>query len=311
MVEFQDLKTSVDLGRGFVIKNPIMTASGTFGYSFEYGRFYDLKKLGAIVTKAITLEPRDGNDGRRIFETCGGMINRIGLENVGVERFMAEKLPLLNKGGLDFVINIAGSSIEEYVSLAKICEDHKIRAIELNVSCPNVKSGCLEFGTDENTLYGLVSRVRDEFSGCLIVKLTPNVTFVEKIAESAQKAGADAVSAINTLKGTGIKLTWAKNRFIKETVSGGLSGRAVKPVALGVVSRISRILDIPVIGIGGIYDLTDVFEFLSAGAAAVQVGTANFTHPECAGCIADDLHDFMYENAIRSIEDLKEKLKGE
>lgn len=311
MVEIQDLKTSVDLGRGFVIKNPIMTASGTFGYCFEYARFYDIKKLGAIVTKAITLEPRAGNSGRRIFETCGGMINRIGLENVGVERFMAEKLPLLNKGGMDFVINIAGSSLEEYVSLAKICENHKIRAIELNVSCPNVKSGCLEFGTDEKTLYGLVSQVRDEFSGCLIVKLTPNVTSVEKIAESAQKAGADAVSAINTLKGTGIKLTWAKNRFIKETVSGGLSGRAVKPVALGVVSRISQVLDIPIIGIGGIYDLADVFEFLSAGASAVQVGTANFTHPECAGCIADDLHDFMYENGIRSIEDLKEKLKGE
>ena len=311
MVEIQDLKTSVDLGRGFVIKNPIMTASGTFGYCFEYARFYDIKKLGAIVTKAITLEPRAGNSGRRIFETCGGMINRIGLENVGIERFMAEKLPLLNKGGMDFVINIAGSSLEEYVSLAKICENHKIRAIELNVSCPNVKSGCLEFGTDEKTLYGLVSQVRDEFSGCLIVKLTPNVTSVEKIAESAQKAGADAVSAINTLKGTGIKLTWAKNRFIKETVSGGLSGRAVKPVALGVVSRISQVLDIPIIGIGGIYDLADVFEFLSAGASAVQVGTANFTHPECAGCIADDLHDFMYENGIRSIEDLKEKLKGE
>ncbi len=311
MVEIQDLKTSVDLRRGFVIKNPIMTASGTFGYCFEYARFYDIKKLGAIVTKAITLEPRAGNSGRRIFETCGGMINRIGLENVGVERFMAEKLPLLNKGGMDFVINIAGSSLEEYVSLAKICENHKIRAIELNVSCPNVKSGCLEFGTDEKTLYGLVSQVRDEFSGCLIVKLTPNVTSVEKIAESAQKAGADAVSAINTLKGTGIKLTWAKNRFIKETVSGGLSGRAVKPVALGVVSRISQVLDIPIIGIGGIYDLADVFEFLSAGASAVQVGTANFTHPECAGCIADDLHDFMYENGIRSIEDLKEKLKGE
>lgn len=311
MVDFQEMKTGVDLGRGFVIKNPIMTASGTFGYSFEYARFYDVKKLGAIVTKAITLEPRDGNSGRRIFETCGGMINRIGLENVGVKRFMAEKLPLLNKGGLDFVVNLAGSSLEEYISLAKICEEHKIRAIELNVSCPNVKSGCLEFGTDEKTLHNLVSQVRDEFSGCLIVKLTPNVTSVEKIAVAAQSAGADAVSAINTLKGTGIKLNWHKGKFIKEEVTGGLSGRAIKPVALGVVSRISKVLDIPIIGMGGIYDLNDVFEFLSAGAAAVQVGTANFTHPECAGCIADDLHDFMYENGIRSIEDLKEKLRGE
>lgn len=311
MVEIMDLDMSVDLG-GFKIKNPIMTASGTYGYTFEYGRFLDVSKLGAIVTKAISLEPREGNNWKRLFETEGGMINSIGLENVGVKRFMAEKLPLLlnpNMGQPDFVINIAGSSQEEYVKLAQICEENKIKTIELNVSCPNVKCGCLEFGTDEKTLHNLVSQVRDEYSGCLIVKLTPNVTQVEKIAIAAQSAGANAVSAINTVKGMGVKLTWAKGKFLKETVTGGLSGKAIKPVALGVVNRISKVLDIPIIGIGGIYTLEDVFEFMSVGADAVQIGTANFTHPDVAGKIVTELHDFMYENGIRNLRELKELLK--
>lgn len=312
MVTFQDLDMSVDLG-GYNIKNPIMTASGTYGYSFEYGRFLDVTKLGAIVTKAISLEPRDGNDWKRLFETDGGMINSIGLENVGVEKFMAEKLPLLNNpsmGKPDFIINIAGSTLEEYIQLAKICEEHKVKAIELNVSCPNVQCGCLEFGTDENTLHKLVSQVRDEYSGCLIVKLTPNVTQIEKIAIAAQSAGANAVSAINTVKGMGVNLTWANGQFKKETVTGGLSGKAIKPIALCAVSRIAKVLDIPIIGIGGIYELQDVFEFLSVGADAVQIGTANFTHPDCALKIVNELHDFMYENGIRSLSELKDKLRG-
>lgn len=313
MVTIQDLDMSVDLG-GFKIKNPIMTASGTYGYSFEYGRFLDVCTLGAVVTKAITLAPRDGNNWQRLFETEGGMINSIGLENVGAEKFMAEKLPFLNNpqmGQPDFVVNVAGSSLDEYIQMAQICEKNKIKAIELNVSCPNVQCGCLEFGTDEKTLHTLVSQVRDEFSGCLIVKLTPNVTQVEKIAIAAQSAGANAVSAINTLKGMGIKLTWAKGQFRKETVTGGLSGKAIKPVALGVVNRISKVLDIPIIGMGGIYTLEDVFEFLSVGATAVQIGTANFTYPDIAGKIVNELHDFMYENGIRSMRELTEKLRGE
>lgn len=312
MVKIQDLDMSVDLG-AMKIKNPIMTASGTYGYSFEYGRFLDVCDLGAIVTKAITLEPREGNDWKRLFETEGGMINSIGLENVGVEKFMAEKLPILNNPSMgmpDFVVNVAGSTLEEYIKLAQICEKNKIKAIELNVSCPNVQCGCLEFGTDEKTLNHLVSQVRDEYSGCLIVKLTPNVTQIEKIAIAAQSAGANAVSAINTVKGMGVTLTWARGEFRKETVTGGLSGKAIKPVALGVINRISKVLDIPIIGMGGIYSLQDVFEFLSVGADAVQVGTANFTHPQIAGEIVKDLHDFMYENGIRSMRELKEKLRG-
>ena len=303
----EDINMSVDLG-GFSIKNPILTASGTYGYSLEYGRFFDVKKIGAIVTKAITPEPREGNSGRRLFETDSGMINSIGLENVGIEKFISEKLPILNKS-LDFIVNIAGSSLDEYVKLGAVCQENNIRAIELNVSCPNVKSGCLEFGTDEKSLYNLVSEVRKVYNGCLIVKLTPNVTEIEKIALAAQNAGANCVSAINTLKGMGIKLSWNKGKFSKQTVSGGLSGRAIKPVALAMVNRVAKVVDIPIIGIGGIYTVDDVFEFLSVGASAVQVGTANFTHPDVAGRLVDEIHNFMYENGIRSVKQLCDLLR--
>ena len=207
-------------------------------------------------------------------------------------------------------MNLAGASIDEYVKLAQICEQNKIAAVELNVSCPNVKSGCLEFGTDDKVLHNLVSQVRDEFSGCLIVKLTPNVTSVEKIAVAAQSAGADAVSAINTVKGLGVKIHFVNGRFQKETVQGGLSGRAVKPIALGVINRISKVLDIPIIGIGGIYSLEDIFEFFAVGAEAVQIGTANFTHPDISERLIFELQDFMETNGFSTLDELKEKLRG-
>lgn len=301
---------SVNKGK-LKLKNPILTASGTFGYNFEYGRFVNVASLGAIVTKAISLEPRPGNDWQRICETYGGMINSIGLENVGIKKFIEEKLPFLIKGNVDFIVNLAGASIDEYVQLAQICEANNINAVELNVSCPNVKSGCLEFGTDETVLYNLVSQVREVYSGCLIVKLTPNVTSVEKIALAAQDAGADAVSAINTVTGLSVKIRYINGKFQKETVQGGLSGKAVKPIALGVVNRISQVLDIPIIGIGGIYSLDDVFEFLSVGADAVQIGTANFTHPDISERLIEELKDFMESNGFQSLNELKEKLRGE
>ena len=301
---------SVNKGK-LKLKNPILTASGTFGYNFEYGRFVNVASLGAIVTKAISLEPRPGNDWQRICETYGGMINSIGLENVGIKKFIEEKLPFLIKGNVDFIVNLAGASIDEYVQLAQICEANDINAVELNVSCPNVKSGCLEFGTDETVLHNLVSQVREVYSGCLIVKLTPNVTSVEKIALAAQDAGADAVSAINTVKGLSVKIRYINGKFRKETVQGGLSGKTVKPIALGVVNRISQVLDIPIIGIGGIYSLDDVFEFLSVGADAVQIGTANFTHPDISERLIEELKDFMESNGFQSLNELKEKLRGE
>ena len=293
------------------LKNPIMTASGTFGYADEFEDFIDVSRLGAVVTKAISLKPRPGNSWNRVIEVTSGMINSIGLENVGIEKFIADKLPVLRKKNIDFVVNLAGSGMEEYVELARICGDNKIAAVELNVSCPNVKSGCLEFGTDAKTLGELVKSVRKVYNGCLIVKLTPNVTRIEDIALAAQENGADAVSAINTLKGLGMKLSFKNGKFYREQVIGGFSGMAVKPVALGVVNRLKQVLEIPIIGLGGIASMQDVLEFFAVGAEAVQIGTANFTTPDISERIIDELSVFMEENGFRTLEELKERLRGE
>lgn len=296
---------------GFTLKNPIMTASGTYGYADEYNEFIDVSKLGAIVTKAISLKPREGNKHTRITETKAGMINSIGLENVGIEAFLSDKLPVLKKNNIDYVMNVAGSTLEEYVEMAKICEKNNIPAIELNVSCPNVKAGCLEFGTDENSLYNLVSSVRNEYNGFLIVKLTPNVTSIEKLGIAAEKAGANAVSAINTLKGKSIKINFINGKFYKETVQGGYSGAGIKPVAISAVSRLYNAIKIPIIGIGGIETLNDVLEFFAAGAEAVQVGTANFTHPETAENLVFELEKYIIKNGFKDLDELKRKLREE
>ena len=302
-------KLSVDLN-GLELKNPILTASGTYGYASEYSDFIDVSNLGAVVTKAISLYPRAGNKHLRITETKAGMINSIGLENVGIEKFIETKLPELQQNNIDFVMNVAGSTLDEYVKVAKICDENKIKAIELNVSCPNVKAGCLEFGTDENSLYELVSAVRAVYSGFLIVKLTPNVTSIEKLGIAAQKAGANAISAINTLKGTSIKIDFIKGKFYKTIVQGGYSGIGIKPVAVGAVSRLVKAVDIPVIGMGGIETLDDVFEFFAAGAEAVQIGTANFTHPETAEKLVKELDEFITNNGFNDLNELKRELRA-
>lgn len=297
--------------KNFKMKNPIITASGTYGYNNEFDVFCDVKKLGAVVTKGITLEPRLGNEGPRIFETHSGMINRIGLENIGIHAFLKEKLPVLKECNIDFILNVAGNTVEDYIELAKIAQENDIKAIELNVSCPNVKCGCIEFGVNKQALYELVSIVRKNYENCLIVKLSPNVTSAEEIAEAAQSAGADAVSAINTVRGMGVKLELANGKFRKSTVTGGLSGKAVKPVALSFIDRISKVIDIPIIGMGGIYSLEDVLEFFSVGAKAVQIGTANFTHPDIAEKLVIDLENFMVLNGFNTLEELQTALKGD
>jgi len=300
-----DLKLKI---KDFEMKNPIITASGTYGYNNEFDAFCDVNKLGAIVTKGVTLEPRLGNEGERIFETYGGMINRIGLENVGIHAFLEEKLPVLKKCNIDFILNIAGSTVEDYIKLAQIAQENDIKALELNVSCPNVKCGCIEFGVNKQALYELVSIVRKNYENCLIVKLSPNVTSAEDIATAAQGAGADAVSAINTVRGMGVKLEFVNGQFRKTTVAGGLSGKAIKPVALSFVDRISKVIDIPIIAMGGIYTLQDIFEFFSAGAKAVQLGTANFTHPDIAEKLVNDLEKFMRENGFKTLSELQKTL---
>lgn len=302
-------KLSVNLN-GLELKNPIMTASGTYGYASEYNDFIDVSKLGAVVTKAISLHPRAGNKHLRITETRAGMINSIGLENVGIDKFLEVKVPELNENNIDYVMNVAGSTLDEYVQVAKKCDENGVKAIELNVSCPNVKSGCLEFGTDENSLYELVSAVRAVYNGFLIIKLTPNVTSIEKLGIAAEKAGANAVSAINTLKGTSIKIERIRGKFVKTIVQGGYSGIGIKPVAIGAVCRLSKVINIPIIGIGGIETLDDVLEFFAAGAEAVQIGTANFTHPETAEKLVDELEEYITQNGFESLDELKKELRA-
>lgn len=294
----------------FELKNPIITASGTYGYNNEFDAFCDVKKLGAVVTKGITFEPRLGNEGERIFETYGGMINRIGLENVGIEVFLKEKLPILIENDINFILNIAGNTVEDYIKLAQIAQENKIKAIELNVSCPNVKCGCIEFGVNKQALYELVSIVRKNYEGCLIVKLSPNVTSAEEIAEAVQSAGADAVSAINTVRGMGVKLELLNGKFKKTSIAGGLSGKAIKPIALSFIDRISNVIDIPIIGMGGIYSLQDILEFFAVGAKAIQIGTANFTHPDISEKLINDLKEFMITNKFSTLNELQQELRG-
>ncbi|MDR2760741.1 MAG: dihydroorotate dehydrogenase [Rickettsiales bacterium] len=298
----------INLG-GFKLKSPLMLASGTAGYGDELGDFFDVSLAGALVVKGTTLKPRPGNDGTRLFETYGGLINRIGLENIGLERFIKEKAPILQAKNINYIVNIAGSSEEEYVEMAKMCEKAKIKAIEANVSCPNVNAGRLEFGVDENLLFNLLRKMRQEFSGFISAKLTPNVGSIEKMAEASQRAGSNAISAINTLKGLGIGLSFDGKKFIKKEVQGGLSGRAIKPVALSMVKRVCSAVDIPVIGVGGIYSLWDVFEFFSAGAEAVQIGTANFLYPDLCKRITEELQSFIRDNEIANVSELKKLLR--
>ncbi len=300
--------TGQDFGK-ISFQNPILTASGTFGYATEYSDFFDVSRLGAVVTKAITHAPRAGNEGARIFETSSGMINRIGLENVGVEKFCEDKLKELNASNINFIVNVAGSSVDEYVYVAQKLEAARVRAIEVNVSCPNVKSGCLEFGTDESALGALVSEIRQVFSGFLVIKLTPNVTRIENLAQAVEKAGADAISAINTLKGVGLKLEFSGKNVRKTLVEGGLSGKCIKPHALSCIKRIKSAVNIPIIGMGGVSTLDDVLEFIAVGADLIQIGTENFTNPDVSIKIICELEEFMKTHGFKDFSELKEILR--
>ncbi|MEI8389330.1 MAG: dihydroorotate dehydrogenase [bacterium] len=300
--------TSVNIGK-LKLKNPILTASGTFGYTNEYDDFMKVANIGAIITKGITLNPKIGNSQPRIKEIKNGLINSIGLENTGIYDFIENKLPVLKENNINFAVNIAGSSIEEYVELAKICQTNNIPAIELNLSCPNVKCGCLEFGKDEETLYRLICQVRKNFENTIIVKLSSNVSFPEKMAMTAEKAGADAISAINTVKAMNIDINnnFKGFKFIK----GGLSGSCIKPLALNFIYEIRQHTAIPIIGMGGISSFQDMLEFFAVGADAVQIGTANFTHPDISEKLVDELNSFMKQQNYSSLDDLLNNLRYE
>ncbi len=293
---------SVDIGR-LTLKNPVMTASGTFGYAKEFESLLVLDRLGAVVVKGLSLLPSKGNSPPRIVETACGMLNAIGLENVGIDAFIREKLPYLAKLEAPVLANIYGTDIESYAELAARLDDIEgISGIEVNISCPNVKQGGVAFGADANTAQKVTQAVRRRYQGPLIVKLSPNVTDITLIARGVVDGGADAVSLINTLTGMAVDIHTRRPRLAN--ITGGLSGPAIKPVALRMVWQVAQAVDVPVIGIGGIMNAEDALEFIIAGASAVQVGTANFVNPRCTMEIIDGIEDYLREKRIASVREL-------
>jgi dihydroorotate dehydrogenase (NAD+) catalytic subunit len=292
----------VDIG-GITLKNPVMTASGTFGYAKEYESLVDLNRIGGIIVKGLSLNPSKGNTPPRIIETPCGMLNAIGLENIGIETFISEKLPLLKDFATPVFVNIYGTTIEEYARLADRIEGvETISGIEINISCPNVKAGGIAFGVDCQAAADAVAAVRKSTSKPLMVKLSPNVTDIVEIAKSVAGAGADSISLINTITGMLIDIETRKPKLAN--ITGGLSGPAIKPVALRMVWQVARSVNIPVIGIGGICTADDALEFLIAGATAIQVGTANFVNPRATMEILDGIEHYLKKYQIDNISDL-------
>jgi dihydroorotate dehydrogenase (NAD+) catalytic subunit len=306
MSQSPDLSTSIGQIK---LRNPVMTASGTFGYAREFDTLIDLNRLGGIIVKGLSLHPTKGNPPPRIVETASGMLNAIGLENVGLESFMAEKLPFLEGLDTPVIVNIYGTRVEEYCELAERLDSVKaIAGLELNISCPNVKSGGIAFGVDPKMAHGLVSAVRLHTSKHLMVKLSPNVTDICEIAQSVVEAGADSISLINTITGMAIDLDTRKSKLAN--ITGGLSGPAIKPVALRMVWQVANAVSVPVIGVGGIMNAQDVLEFLVAGATAVQVGTANFVNPKATMEIIDGITTYLEEKKIERVIDIVGTLKA-
>lgn len=297
------LKTQVHIGRGLTIKNPVMTASGTFGYGTEYEDFIDLNRLGGILVKGTTLHPRQGNPYPRMAETPSGMLNAVGLQNKGVDYFCEHIYPKIRGYETAMIVNVSGSQVEDYIETAeKINALEDIPAIELNISCPNVKEGGMAFGVTCAGASSVVRAVRAVYDKTLIVKLSPNVTDITEIARAVEAEGADSISMINTLLGMAIDAE--KRRPILSTITGGLSGPAVKPIALRMVWQTSQAVKVPIIGMGGIASATDAIEFLLAGASAVEVGTYNFVDPAVTTQIVDGIEDYMLRHGITDIQDL-------
>lgn len=293
---------------GIELKNPVMTASGTFGYGEEFAPYLDLNRLGAVVVKGISLKPRQGNPPPRIVETAAGMLNSIGLQNVGIKAFIEEKLPFLKKFDTKVIVNFFGDSIDEYAEAAKALNNEEgIAGLEMNISCPNKQEGWLEFGTNPDLTFRVVKAVKKSTKLPLIVKLSPNVTDITVIAKAAADAGADALSLINTLSGMAVDAAARKPKLAN--IIGGLSGPAIKPVALKMIWQTARAVKIPLVGIGGIMTAEDAIEFMIAGASAVQVGTANFVDPQASLKILDGIEDYFKKNKIKSMKELVGSLR--
>ena len=297
------LKTQVHIGRGLTIKNPVMTASGTFGYGLEYGDFIDLNRLGGVLVKGTTLHPRQGNPYPRMAETPSGMLNAVGLQNKGVDYFCEHIYPTISGSDTAMIVTGSGAQVEDYIETAeKINDLERIPAIELNISCPNVKEGGMAFGVTCAGAASVVRAVRAVYDKTLIVKLSPNVTDITEIARAVEAEGADSISMINTLLGMAIDAE--KRRPVLSTITGGLSGPAVKPIALRMVWQTAQAVKVPIIGMGGISSAKDAIEFLLAGASAVEVGTYNFVDPSVTTQIVDGIEDYMRRHGFTDINDL-------
>ena len=300
-----DLSTSLG---NIKLKNPVLVSSGTFGYAQEYKDLVDLEELGAIVTKSITPKAKEGNSPPRIVETASGIINSIGLENVGLDRFIEEKLPFLKGLTVPIIVSIAGENIDDYLTMTERLNDEEISGIELNLSCPNVKSkNNLTFAQDKNEFSKIIKRVRGATNHTLIVKLSPNVTDIREIAQAAEAAGADAISLVNTFLATAIDIERQMPKLGNFT--GGLSGPAIKPIALRMVYEVSEVVKISVIGQGGIMNAEDALEFLICGADAISVGTGNFIDPRTSLRIIDGIKDYMKNKRINKLSDLVGSLR--
>ena len=284
-------------------KNPLIAASGTFGFGKEYEEYYDISKLGGVSTKGLTLNPKNGNEGIRLFETPSGLMNSIGLENPGIQAFIDNELDFLLSKDLITLVNIGGNNIEDYLEAVRLISKTDAQMIELNISCPNVKSGGMAFGIKTCVAKDVVKKVRDITDKPLIVKLSPNANDIVEMAKACEEVGADALSLVNTFNAMAIDIFRRKAVFNNKTA--GLSGPAIKPIALRMTYEVSKAVNIPVIGMGGIQNYKDVIEFIMAGASAVQVGTMNFTEPMIMSNIVDDLEKYMIDNKIERFEEIR------
>ena len=296
------IDTKVDIC-GIEFKNPVIAASGTFGFGQEYEEYFDISKLGGICTKGLTLNKKEGNKGIRIYETPSGLLNSIGLQNPGVDSFIKEELPFIEGKDTAILANVGGATIEEYIEAILKLNDTNIDIIELNISCPNVKEGGMAFGIKSKTAYEIVSEARSVCKKPLIVKLSPNAENIVEMAEYCTKAGADGLSLVNTFNGMAIDIYSRKPVF--NNITAGLSGPCIKPIALRMVYEVSRAVDIPIIGIGGIMNYKDAIEFIMAGAHAVQIGSANFIKPDITLDIINGIESFMEEENIKNLKEIR------
>lgn len=295
------MNLSVEIA-GVKMKNPVTTASGTFGSGAEYSQFVDLARLGAVTTKGVANVPWPGNPTPRIAETYGGMLNAIGLQNPGIDVFVKRDIPYLKEQGATIIVNVCGKSVEDYVEVVERLGDEPVDLLEINVSCPNVKEGGIAFGQDPNALYEITKAVKAKAKQPIMMKLSPNVTSIVDMAKAAEAGGSDALSLINTL--TGMKIDVQKRKILLANGTGGMSGPAIKPVAVRMVYQVAKEVNLPIIGMGGIATAEDALEFLMAGATAVAVGTANFRNPNATIEVIEGIEAYMKENGIEDIHDL-------